>query len=333
MQIVRGDPSDRATTAACFEIVRAADAVDDPDGPPWSLTRLRGWIEHPNDPVEVWLAVDETTGAHLGWCFLRLPQRENRDRVNISVDVVPSARRRGIGTALLRHAAGRATANGRSVLASEAFQGSAGAAFAERVGATAGLVEARRVLSLDRIPAGRIAELRASAARAAAGYSLVRWDGRTPDEYLARAAEVENAMADAPHDAGEEPEVWDADRYREQVDDLREKRGRHVYTLAALHDASGEMAAITAVEADRDNPEWGHQQLTAVIRKHRGHRLGLLVKAAMVDWLATAEPQLEHIVTGNSAINQYMIAINEQLGYQLLEPSEQSWEIAVADVG
>src|ERR1700722_16742539 len=133
MRIVRGDPSDRATTQACFEIVRAADAVDDPDGPPWSLTRLRGWIEHPTDPIEIWIAVDETTGAHHGWCFLRLPERENRDRVNASVDVLPSSRRRGIGTALLRQAAKRAEAAGRSMLASEAFECSAGAAFAARV--------------------------------------------------------------------------------------------------------------------------------------------------------------------------------------------------------
>jgi GNAT superfamily N-acetyltransferase/RimJ/RimL family protein N-acetyltransferase len=332
MRIVRADAADRATTATCFEIVRAAGAVDDPDGPPWSLTRLRGWLEYPTDPTEIWIAVDETTGAPHGWCFLRLPQRENRNRVSASLAVVPSSRRRGIGTALLRHAAERAAAAGRPVLASEALQGSAGAAFAARVGATAGLVEARRVLAIGQIPAGRIAELREQAARAAAGYSLVSWDGRTPDEYLARCAEVENAMADAPHDAGEESEVWDADRYREQVDDLREKRGRHVYTLAALHAASGEMAAVTAVEPDQDNPEWGHQQLTAVIRKHRGHRLGLLVKTAMLDWLATAEPRLERIVTGNAAVNQHMIAINAALGYELLDPPEQSYEIAVADL-
>ena len=330
MLIVRGDPSDRAMTAACFEIVRAADAVDDPDGPPWSLKRLRGWLEHPTDPIEIWIAVDETTGAHHGWCFLRLPERENRDRVNASVDVRPSSRRRGIGTALLSHAAERAEAAGRSVLAGEAFQGSAGAAFAARVGATAGLVEARRVLVLGTIPAGRIAALREQAAQAAAGYSLVSWDGRTPEEYQARYAEVENAMGDAPHDVGEEHTVWDADRVREQIDDLRERQGRHVYTLAALHDASGEMAAVTAVEADPDNPEWGHQLLTAVTRPHRGHRLGLLVKTAMMEWLAEAEPQLERIITGNAAVNQHMIAINEELGYELLNPLAQSYELPVA---
>jgi len=242
------------------------------------------------------------------------------------------SRRRGIGTALLRHAAGRAAHDGRSVLGSGAFQDSAGAAFAARAGAVPGLVEARRVLVLGQIPAGRVAFLREQAAQAATGYSLVSWDGRTPDEYLARCAEVENAMADAPHDAGEEPEVWDADRFREQVDDLREKRGRHVYTLAALHDASGEMAAVTAVEPDPDHPEWAYQQLTAVTRPHRGHRLGLLVKAAMLEWLAEAEPRLERIVTGNAAVNQHMIAINEELGYELLEPLSQSQEVTVANL-
>jgi GNAT superfamily N-acetyltransferase len=244
--------------------------------------------------------------------------------------VHPSARRRGIGTALLRHAAERAAGNGRSVFGSWALQGGAGAAFAARVGATAGLVEARRVLAVGQIPAGRVAALRERAAQAAAGYSLVSWYGRTPEEYLARYAEVENAMADAPHDDGDEPPVWDAARVREQKDDNRERQGRRIYTLAALHDASGEMAAVTAVEADPDNPEWGHQLLTAVVRKHRGHRLGLLVKTAMLDWLAEEQPSIGRIVTGNAAINRWMIAINEELGFELLEPLMQSYELPVA---
>jgi GNAT superfamily N-acetyltransferase len=332
MRIVRGDASDRATTQACFEAVRAAGEADDPFGPPWSLRRLRGWLEYPTDPAEIWSCPDEATGAVAGWYYLVLPERENRDRARLYLAVRPSSRRRGIGTALLRHAAERSAASGRSVLGSAAFQGSAGAAFAARVGAIAGLVEARRVLVLGKIPAGRVASLREQAAQAAAGYSLVRWDGRTPSEYLARYAEVENAMGDAPHDVGEEHSVWDADRVREQIDDLRERQGRLMYTLAALHDASGEMAAVTVVEPDPDHPEWAYQQLTAVTRPHRGHRLGLLVKAAMLEWLAEAEPRLERIVTGNAAVNQHMIAINEELGYELLEPLSQSQEVTVADL-
>jgi GNAT superfamily N-acetyltransferase len=331
MRIVRGDPLDQATTQACFEVLRAAGEVDDPHGPPWSLRRLRGWMEHPTDPSELWIAADETTGACHGCYWLVLPKRENRDRAHLWINVRPSSRRRGFGTALLRHAADRAAAGGRSVLVSGTLQGSAGEAFAMWAGATAGLVDARRVLELGQIPAGRVALLREQAARAAAGYSLVSWDGRTPDQYLAPYAELENAMGDAPHDAGEEHAVWDADRVREQIDDIRERQGRHLYTLAALDDASGEMAAVTSVERDQDFPEWGHQQITAVIRKHRGHRLGLLVKAAMLDWLAMAEPGIERIVTYNAASNDHMVAINAELGYELLEPLERSYELPVAN--
>jgi RimJ/RimL family protein N-acetyltransferase len=75
------------------------------------------------------------------------------------------------------------------------------------------------------------------------------------------------------------------------------------------------MAALTVVTVDPDVPGWGHQQITAVTRQHRGHRLGLLVKAAMLEWLAETEPRLERIETYNAGSNQYMIAINEALGY------------------
>ena len=328
---MQADPSDRAVTQACFEIVRAAAETDDPDGPPWSLRRLRGWMEHPIDPEETWVCADESSGVIQGLYYLALPVRENRERAyQYRLVVHPALRRRRIGTALLRHAAGRAARGGRSLIGGEALQGSAGAAFAVQAGATPGLVEARRVQVLSSIPPGQVTALREQAAQAAAGYSLVSWDGRVPDEYLSRYAEVESAMADAPHDAGEEPWVWNTARVRE-MDDISERRGRNFYRVVAVHDASGEIAAVTAVETDPDNPAWGHQQLTAVTRKHRGHRLGLLVKAAMLEWLATAEPALDRIVTGNAAVNQHMIAINEQLGYELLPPLAQSYELPVAD--
>src|SRR5260370_37742505 len=97
------------------------------------------------------------------------------------------------------------------------------------------------------------------------------------------------------------------------------------YTVAARHDATGDLAALTEIAVDPDDPGWGHQLLTAVARKHRGHRLGLLVKIAMLELLATAEPQLERIVTWNARANEHMIAVNESLGYTILgQPSTWS---------
>src|ERR1700684_3625668 len=130
MRIVRGDASDRATTRACFEAVRAAGAADDPCGAPWALRRLRGWLEYPTDPAETWICPDEATGAVAGWYYLILPEREDRARAYLRLTVRRSSRRRGSAAALLGHAAGRAAPGRRSVLGSAAFQGSAGAACA-----------------------------------------------------------------------------------------------------------------------------------------------------------------------------------------------------------
>ena len=61
-----------------------------------------------------------------------------------------------------------------------------------------------------------------------------------------------------------------------------------------------------------------HQHDTSVLREHRGHRLGLLLKAEMMRWLAEQEPQIAAIDTWNAETNDHMIAVNERLGYRVM---------------
>jgi RimJ/RimL family protein N-acetyltransferase len=66
-----------------------------------------------------------------------------------------------------------------------------------------------------------------------------------------------------------------------------------------------------------------------VTRAHRGHRLGLLVKTAMVEWLRAAEPTVDRIQTWNAESNRFMIAVNEALGYTILGQPATSWRLEV----
>lgn len=50
----------------------------------------------------------------------------------------------------------------------------------------------------------------------------------------------------------------------------------------------------------------------------------------MLEWLATAEPGLQRIETGNAAGNKHMIAINERLGFAEFPPDWQPYRIPVA---
>jgi GNAT superfamily N-acetyltransferase len=332
MRIMQWDESGADRLPSVVAAAQAAQRVDDPAGPPLSTARVRsGLSQRANHVKEIWYTDDEAGSSPVtGWYCLVLPQQENQHLGFLDITVHPDHRRRGLGTALLRHAAERAAAHGRSALAGEPFRDTAGDQFAKAAGARAGVTEAKRRLDITAIPPGLIASLRQSAERAAVGYTLTSFTGTVPDEHLAGVAYVLEAMNDAPSD--HEGKRWDAGRVREEINVEVERRGNRCYTVVAIHDETGQMAGLSEVEVDPESPEWGFQEDTAVARPHRGHRLGLLLKTAMLEWLAAQEPALKTIETGNAASNQYMIAINEQLGFTVAHPWWQAYDIPVASV-
>jgi GNAT superfamily N-acetyltransferase len=333
MRIVRLDQADTAALRGCQAVWSAALDIDDPDGPRMKGQLLSAWLRQgfTGDPAEAWFMPGTVPGTVAGWYRLELPDLENRDRAMLMVVVNPAKWRQGIGRALLRHAMERAVAVGRSIVWGEVRDGSAGDAFAVALGAKPGMAAAWRRLDLRAVPAGKFARLRAEAATAATGYSVVRWTGPTPPEYREPLARVLNAYADAPHDDGYEAGAWDGERVRARADAPMTAMGLRSYTIAAAYDASGELAAMTQLAVAPGDPRWGHQGLTAVTRQHRGHRLGLLVKTAMLDWLTEAEPAIELIDTGNASSNDHMIAVNDVLGFELAPPALHSVELAVTE--
>ncbi|HEY6788141.1 MAG TPA: GNAT family N-acetyltransferase, partial [Trebonia sp.] len=320
---------------AMLDVERAAFAADDPlcplSSPRVFQARLALGPPH-RHPGEAWCLPNDASGGLAGWYYLKLPDIENQDWGGLELMVDPATRRRGLGTALLRHAAGRARAQGRAELYGDIAQGSAGEEFGRRAGARYGLADIRRVLDLDMVPAERVAACRERAAKAAAGYSLVSWQGRTPDELIAGVARMYTTMNDAPNGPELEPDLWDEQRIRDRADGWIAAIGSRSYQVAAICDATGEMAALTESRVDPEIPDWGHQGNTAVARPHRGHRLGLLVKATLTQWLRDAEPGVRKVVTYNSAANPHMIAINEELGYEVSGATYLETQISVSHV-
>jgi RimJ/RimL family protein N-acetyltransferase len=332
MRIEEFDPAaDDGKVDACYQMYAAGLPYDDPDGPPMSEHLFSAWMHKgwSGERRETALAAD-SGGVPVGGYLLELPDRRNTHMGELTVMVGPARRRQGCGAALLRHAAECAAAHDRNLLSAQTRRGSPGSAFASAMGARAGVVEVRRVLELAGIPDGKLTGLRGAAEAAARGYSLLFWRGGTPEEHLDEVARVSAAMADAPHNPGEEEYRPDLQRIRDS-----ERRAAEIgirrYAVAARYDRTGELAGLTEIGVEADDPSWGYQFITAVVREHRGHRLGLLVKLAMLDLLAEAEPALRRILTENADSNQHMIGINAALGFEVLD-EWQSWELDVAAV-
>jgi GNAT superfamily N-acetyltransferase len=316
----------------CFHIVQESIRADQPDQGQWSLGSFRAkWVDgFSGSPQESWLGADDS-GEITGCYLLVLPDRANVSMAQVVLRVAPDRRRAGMGTALLRHCAQRAALAGRTRLTADAWDGTSGAEFAKAAGALPGIANVHRTLRLDGAVLDRLPGLRSEAEGHAVGYSVLTWVGSTPDDMLGQVAAVHAAMADAPRDEGVEWSVWDAERIR-RLEDLAIGHGLTQYSVAARHDATGQLAAITQVLTDPGAPGYAFQQVTAVLPAHRGRRLGLLVKVVMLELVAAAAPEVSRITTDNAGANEYMIAINARLGFEISGVTRH-WELDLTGPG
>lgn len=165
--------------------------------------------------------------------------------------------------------------------------------------------------------AGIAAQRAAAAAFAGPDYAVVQWTGATPPGEVEVYAALRARMSvDIPSAAlAFEEEAWDAARVQ-HLDELREKSGRYHALTAVRHVPTGHLVAYSELVWQAAQPEGVWQFDTFVRGEHRGHRLGMLAKAANLELLLRRNPAAARIHTWNAGENSYMLAINEQLGYR-----------------
>jgi GNAT superfamily N-acetyltransferase len=322
VRIDRVDPLDLDLDTAdrVAEVLTASDRAANLPFPPkvGAAVLLSRRLQSDSRPVDgLWLAHD---GDELvGHAELELPWRENTEAAHLRGSVHPEARRRGVGSALLEQVVRAATDAGRSRLYSGAFAGSDGEPALAALGfePTLGRYAVRRV-DLHATPTGRWRQLYDEAAGSAADYELVRLVGPTPEDLLDGMARLHEAINDAPRDDEHEEQVgFDADRVR-SYDRAMAGRRQTVHRVLARHRPTGEWAGISMLCVDEFSPTLAFQEDTSVVRPHRGHRLGLLMKADMLRWLVEDRPEVGAVDTWNATGNHHMIAVNERLGARVV---------------
>lgn len=315
---VEPDDLDRIDQAVVIE--EAARRVDDPDRlPPNATLRARilryGWDLEPD---ELYLYLPDGAKDAVGVLELGFPRRDNLHLGWAGVTVHPQHRRLGHGSAMLTEALRRTRAVGRNTVWVEAAEDDgASRTFVESFGFRYASNDARRRQVLAEVDLNTVDRLYDEAGLAGADYVLERGLLPTPDNVLEELVEVTAAINDAP--MGEltfEDEHFDLKRLQD-FETAAAGRGDNVYRVWARHRTTDEIGGHTVVLTNALHPGFAWQADTAVGRGHRGRRLGLLLKIEMMRWLAEVQPEVAVIETWNNADNDFMIKVNEAIGYRL----------------
>jgi GNAT superfamily N-acetyltransferase len=309
------DPHDDGAVAAAADLITETEAVEAPWQHPTTPARLQGVLLYGFDleTPTPFLGYDGERAVAFG--ALHLSEWDNRDLGWTEVFVHPSYRGRGYGAAMITHVEKVGSEAGRHSFGTDAWEGSPGVAFAERHGYEKRSAQILRRQHLDELDRAALEAMHREASEHARDYELLRFPA-VPEELLPPFAELAGSINDAPlDDLDIEDEVYVPQRVRD-YEESAHRRQMTLYRVLARHSATGGLAAHTAVVVDRHRPDLAFQHDTAVARTHRGHRLGVLVKAELLRWLLEAEPQVQTVDTWNAESNRHMIAVNEALGYR-----------------
>jgi GNAT superfamily N-acetyltransferase len=318
VEITQLSLDDDAAVGAVVDVLEAVRRADCPAQHPHTARGYAGMLRHGWDGEPPTAYAGRVGGEVVGVLTVDLPMYDNTGSAWLELEVHPAHRRKGYGTALLEFGLDVARSNDRRTVGSSSWDLPAPAAFAARHGFERKLVEVMRRQVIAEADWDTLDKLYDDALGHSADYELLRLAGPSPDDLLDAIVTMTAAINDAPlDDLDWEDEVFTPERVR-AFETAMAGRDRTIYRVAARHKQTGELGGHSQVAVEHERPEIGWQLDTAVLKAHRGHRLGLLLKIDVLRWLCETEPQLATVDTWNAESNTHMVAVNEALGYHLV---------------
>lgn len=308
------DATDPEALALLLPVMRAATVEDFPAHPEPGPGQLRAFVSPRGASRSELFATFDADGALAGFGTLGHSLVVNRTLAAGRLYTLPSRRGRGHGTALLARMLEWAAAEGCDRLVLDGPVSERGKAFAARNGGRVVSTDRRSALDLGRIDRGRFEEWARPSAKNA-DYRTVTWINHAPEELLPSYVVAQAAIDDAPHE-GIELEARGTDVEPQRLRAAAwEAAGLRVHTLAAVTQQD-EVAGYTQVFVYDDEAAMASIGDTAVVAAHRGHGLGLRMKAELTLRILELEPHVGQLSTFNDESNGPMLRVNTELGYE-----------------
>ena len=329
-------PADLAT-ATDAEVAEAAKLRQElmlertPEDPPTPLDVIAQLLRArpPGQWRAVFLARDgKGKLAGYGVAGRNLKDTENAHVRWSDIAVRPEDRGRGLGRALFARVVDSLAGQGDDlvVISETNDRVPSGEAFARALGANPGLPMKLNQLDLRAVDRAKVDEW----SRAPEGYRLQRIDNTVPDEFVKAYIQALEGINDMPRgDIAFRDSKFDEAQIR-QRESFFKQAGLVWWLLLAIDERTKEGVGFTEVEFNPRDPHVIQQEGTAVVAAHRGHGIGLWLKAVMLQRILDECGSSRFIRTGNANVNAQMLAINEKLGFKYAWQTTL-WQLSIAD--
>lgn len=323
MHIRRVDPAgEAADLAAVLPVIRAAHADFVPGEPPPGAMQVRNWTSPAYRTAKVNFAAfpDASATEAIGVTMAAHPEPDP-DLLGTWSFLSPDADGPEIAEALMESLFAYCRGRGIGRLVVNTAVNADAARYAPQRSGERTFVGIRTCLDLTAVDRAALTALSEPTA-ANAQYRIVQWVDTCPEDLAEAYCVARNAMNDAPAVAENVKHIeHDLERMRgEEQSSIRDGVRRRV-TAALAPD--GTIGGFTMTCVFADNPGFTEIWDTGVARDHRGHGLGVRLKAAGTLSLLREHPAARGLYTVTAQDNAPMRAVNARLGYQ----DAATWEI------
>lgn len=277
-------------------------------------------IERPGVYVEYWIVRSIKDSSQIvGYAMYNVLTPEasdypgNGNKVRTWIVVHPQHRRKKIGSSLLKILCHRGIESGKTELTASTSLID-GQKFFKRFTDKTALDSAENELDLEQINWDEIKKWNNDSKESSPDTVIETYESLR-DDLIEEYAQVQTSLLnDIPFGNLGLSFIISADQIR-KWGNYTKKLG-FISIIKVSREKDGRISGLTEIKFNHLTPTLIEQELTGVLQKYRGRRLGLRLKTDMLLTIKERFPEAKIILTGNADENAPMLRINHQLGFK-----------------
>ena len=250
---------------------------------------------------------------------------------DFQLGVLPEYRNRGLGTQLLAQLASMTQqARSKTYGSRTSNHVPAGAAFMRQLGGSEKFVIHTDILDMANVQPDQRQHWREYAKAPLDGYTMGFWEDIIPEESLEEVAGILDWQETTAPSKNSRMFRWTPDRVRQYGENMKNS-GTHMLTGYIKDAATNTMIAIILAYWYPNDPNFAEIDISSVKPPHDAYILGRQLKAATLEKLLEAHPQITQVRAGELSVNEPLTRANRDLGF-VSQTISTMWEIETEQI-